>query len=884
MRTRSVILVLALLFLSSPAFASAGDGGGGLTDRMMLLMVQVALILFAARFGHQLVARAGLPGVLGEVAAGVLIGPHVLGGVPLPGFARGLFPLGVDFPVSPELYGLCSLAAIVLLFTVGLETDVRLLRRYTLAGTLVGLGGVVFTFLFGDLVAVAFSKMLFGAPLGFFSPPCLFLGVISTATSVGISARILSEQRKLDSPEGVTILAGAVIDDVLGIILLAVVLGIVGASASPAGIDWGHVGAVAAKAVILWLGATAVGLVAARRISSLLKQLRDPYAISLLAFGLALLLAGLFEQAGLAMIVGAYVMGLSLSQTDICHLVQEKLHPLYAFLVPLFFCVMGMLIDFSALASPEAVLFALVYALVAVVTKVLGCAGPAMLCNFNALGGLRIGVGMLPRCEIALTIAGIGLARGLVTHEVVGVSVLLMVITTLVAPPLLVALLERPGAGTRTPAPRDEGTTLSFPFPNREVADLLTRDAIQAFEAEGFFVHQLDRREALYQLRKDEMIIGLRQHEGELQFDCRGPEVPLVHAAMLEVIAALERTIAALREPIDSKAIARKLQDASSVPGRALGLSPYLRVGTLAPRLQGRTKDEVIDELLDLLVRLQLVQDREVARRAIAEREAAMSTGMQHGIAIPHARTAAVAGLVCAFGISKEGVDFDCLDGDPAHIFVLTLSPQEGAAPHMQFMSTVSQMLTEPVRRQLCRCHTAAQMLRVLSGETLPDLLDTAPPPAAAGTGQNRLAAWVRPERVVVPLVAATREVAVDRLLECLVETGGVMDAATARTAVQERENAVPTGLDHGIAIPHARTEAVADLVCAVGVAPHGIDFAAPDGQLSRILILVLSPPEAGSAHIELLAALSRVLDDEGRRRVLAAPTPGAVCRILTGG
>ncbi|MCK4716250.1 MAG: cation:proton antiporter, partial [Candidatus Marinimicrobia bacterium] len=203
----------------------------GMTHRMMMLVIQLGVILFAARLGNILFEKMHLPGVLGELTAGILIGPYLIGALSIPGFSNGLFPIySEQFPISPELYGICALASIVLLFMAGLETDIKLFMRYSMVGSLVGIGGVVISFLVGDLLTIVFSKILFGITLGFFSPACLFLGIISTTTSVGITARILSEQGKLDSPEGVTILSGAVVDDVLGIILLTVGLGIISAS------------------------------------------------------------------------------------------------------------------------------------------------------------------------------------------------------------------------------------------------------------------------------------------------------------------------------------------------------------------------------------------------------------------------------------------------------------------------------------------------------------------------------------------------------------------------------------------------------------------------------------------------------------------------------
>ena len=228
------LVPVGLLALPAWASGTAGEGeapaGLAMTHRMMLLAIQVGVILFAAKTGNLFFERIKLPGALGELIAGIVIGPYLLGGILLPGFPGGLFPLYGGTSLSPELQGLCAVAAVVLLFVAGLETDIGLLLRYSLAGVLVGAGGVAVSFLLGAAVVAVFSSWLLDVPATFWQPQSLFMGIILTATSVGITARILSERRTRDSPEGVTILSAAVIDDVVGIIFLAIVLSVTTAS------------------------------------------------------------------------------------------------------------------------------------------------------------------------------------------------------------------------------------------------------------------------------------------------------------------------------------------------------------------------------------------------------------------------------------------------------------------------------------------------------------------------------------------------------------------------------------------------------------------------------------------------------------------------------
>ena len=882
-------LLLGAILLPSLALASDASAGHApsMTHRMMMLAIQLGVIVIAARFGNILFTRLKLPGVVGELMTGVIIGPYVLGGFPIPGFPNGLFhvPESVavgSIPVSPELYGICAVASVVLLFLVGLETDIGLFMRYSLAGSLVGIGGVVTTFLLGDLMAMAFSPMLFDEQLGFFDAPCLFLGIIST--SVGITARILSERRKLDSPEGVTILAGAVIDDVLGMILLAIGMGIIAASGASGAIDWGHIGLIALKAVSVWLAATAVGLLAALKISGMLKAFRDRSVIAVMALGLAMILAGLFEEAGLAMIIGAYVMGLSLSRTDLSHVIQEKLHPLYVFLVPVFFTVMGMLVDVRVLASKEVLLFGMLYTVVAAAAKVVGCGVPALFVNFNMRGALRIGAGMLPRGEVTLIIAGVGLAAGVLNPKIFGVVVFMTFCAALIAPPTLVHMFKGSESGVRKEVGGGDSSELVFSFPSFMAAELLVRKLMEAFEAEGFFVHTISRDERLYQLRKEDTVITFQHRDTDIVFDVKTPQVPFINTAMVEVVAELERTIRELRKPLDLAAISRRLQssDGSARPS-AVGLRTYLHRELLVADLKGETKEAVIDELLDVLDKHGYVRDKADARRAVLAREESMSTGMQFGIAIPHARTDAVDTLVCAIGIKPDGVDFDSIDGKPSRIFVLALSPVSAAAPHMQFMSMVSQVLNSQGRTALLGCDSVDDMYAVLSG-TAPATPQAKVMKLVGLRKDNRpsLSDFLRRDLLIPNLQGETKEAVLDELLQALHATGRVASLDVAREAILAREAQMSTGMEHGVAIPHARTDCVQDLICVVGVKRNGIDFGSLDGEPSTIFVLTLTPKSADAPHVQFMAMVSRALDSTGRELVLKAESSAALWDALT--
>src|SRR5439155_3412862 len=178
-------------------------------------------ILIVAKLGAEIAERLRLPAVLGELVAGVVIGPFALGGLPLPLVGEPLFGGAGAASVAPELYSFAQVAAVMLLFLTGLDTDLLQFLRYSHAAALVGVGGNLLSFLLGATVAVALGM---AKSLG--DPQALFLGAIIASTSVGISARVLADLGQLDTPEGVTILGGAVIDDVLGVIGLGLAVSV----------------------------------------------------------------------------------------------------------------------------------------------------------------------------------------------------------------------------------------------------------------------------------------------------------------------------------------------------------------------------------------------------------------------------------------------------------------------------------------------------------------------------------------------------------------------------------------------------------------------------------------------------------------------------------
>lgn len=703
----------------------AQDHKHDMTHKMTVLAFQIGIILFAARLGGMLAEKVNLPSVLGELGAGIVIGPFALGKIPLGHFFHyGLFPeWSAEFAISPELYGICSIASIVLLFLAGVETDLKMFMRYSLAGSIVGIGGVILSFVAGDVLAVLLLHKigLADSGLSFLDPAPLFLGIMSTATSVGITARILSERKKIDSEEGVTIMAGAVIDDVLGIIILAIGLGVIGSKSgadSSASIDWAKIGIIAAKAFGVWLISTIIGIIAAHRISGLLKTFKSPLSIATMALGLALILSGFFETMGLAMIIGAYVMGLALSKTDIRYVIHENLHAVYTFLVPIFFCVMGMMVDLHALVTKEVLIFGGIYTVLAVLAKLFGCCFPAMACGFNFRGGMRIGAGMIPRGEVALIVAGIGMSQGFLSKEIFGIGILMTLVTTLVAPTLLIKLFSSDASGLRKPKVDEEKSKgLDFELPTAQAAEMMCEKLLTEFRREGFFTHTLSIKDCIWQVRKDEMEIGITRDGNKILFECTPTERNFVATAVLEVTADLAILANALRKPITTENISRVVNEKEGMDAADNTITKYINSFVMCPYVESDNKNAIIRKLCHILFEKGLISDFEETIKAVLAREEVMSTGLENGIAIPHARVNTVQDLVGVVAIVHDGVkDYNTIDNSTVKIVILTLSPEDANTPHLRMISHVGKVLDAQGCEKIINAKTEQAMREVLLG------------------------------------------------------------------------------------------------------------------------------------------------------------------------
>lgn len=846
---------------------------------MALLILQLGVLVLAARLGGTLFRRWRLPGVLGELLAGVIVGPHLFGGVAVPGFPDGLMN-GVSTILTSQrpLFGVVLVALTVLVFLIGLDTDIRLIRRYALAGALVGVGGGVASFVAVSALTAAVSPSLFGQSMAWYEPVPFVAGVVASVTSVGILARMLAGTQRLETPEGVVAISGAVVDGLVGMVLLAVGAGVVeavatGKPATGALIATGVVRVVLAAGLL-----AALGLIVARKVAR--ATLRDGNGHGSIAATAACVLvaAGLTGYCGLSPLLGAYVMGVVFSTTDLRHYIHERFEFVHLALIPACFALAGTQVNVGILADQRVFLFVLAFVGVALVAKLAACGLAAIPARLTAAGCVRVGIVSMPRGEATLAMAMLAIAAGIMPDPVLMAVVVLLVVSGLLLPKLTAAVFRRGGPGSCKGFSLDKPLRISFAMTTADSALLIVRRLLEVFEDDGFSVYVLNRREHLYRFTREDYVVTLQQTGPTLVFTCTARERNLINTVMVEIAAGIEQNLRDVRRDLDPATLQRQLQLApsDSAPATGNALRAFLSPEVLRPRLLSDTKTGAIDELLDVLHENDLIHDRHEARHAVFAREQNLSTGLEHGIAIPHGRTDAVDRLVCAIGIKPEGIDFGSMDGAPTRIVILVLAPQNVSAPQLQFISLISQALNEQGRTALLNCDTAEEMLAVLSSGA----------PAGASRKQKLppALACLQWQNVSLDIGSGNKEEVIERLLALCARSGAVTSVDDARAAVLARERKMSTGMEHGVALPHARTEAVSRLVCAVGISRAGVDFESLDGAPTRILVLTLVPPSVSTDYTRLMGAIMRALDREGRAALLAAKTAHEALDILACG
>lgn len=404
------------------------------TELFNILLLVAAALIFARALGY-LFYKLKQPAVMGEIVGGIF-----LGGIVLFFFSGQQFTIA-NYVISPPEFSfhwaefkiLAQIGILFLLFISGLEISLPKLKKTEKASSFVAIGGVLLPLILGFLTAFFF---------GFSVQESIIIGLILTATSVGVTARVLMDLHVLDTDVGATILGGAVIDDVIGIILLAFVIGI----ESLMDAVW-----IGARLAIFFLVFLYLALKVIDKILDISEKIHLPKAFLSVSLAILLIYSFFADKAGISGIIGAFVAGILIGQNVRSKKIIEDVKTIgYGFFIPLFFVWVGSSLwegagkDISAYATIG--IFAVIIITVSIVGKIAGCGIGAKLAGMNGRESLQVGVGMIPRMELALIIATAAISHGFLTghvaHQILLTTVLLTIITTLLATFLIKATFK----------------------------------------------------------------------------------------------------------------------------------------------------------------------------------------------------------------------------------------------------------------------------------------------------------------------------------------------------------------------------------------------------------------------------------------------------------
>ncbi|AIU69372.1 sodium:proton antiporter [Thermococcus eurythermalis] len=373
----------------------------------MDVFLELALILVVAKLFGYLTVRFGFPAALGQLIGGILIGPSLLNLV--------AYDEGIKL--------IAELGVVMLLFLAGLETDIEEFKNVGVPAFIVAVLGVIIPFILGYVSALAW---------GYSHLQALFLGGILTATSVGLTTSILMEMKKLRTRVGTTILAAAVVDDVLGIIILTVLVAM-NTKGSVYPVD---VLIILGEVVLFFILGLLLGSPAVKEALRASERINLPETVTAFAIAIMLIFAYIAERFQLAGITGAYLAGLIVAGSAEAREITSKTLTIgYSLFIPVFLVSIGIETNVHVLAHVGA--FAGLYAVMAIVGKIIGCGIGGVLTGFKAREALQVGVGMVPRMEVALIMANIGLREGVFDRGTFSIPVSMVIITTLVTPFLL---------------------------------------------------------------------------------------------------------------------------------------------------------------------------------------------------------------------------------------------------------------------------------------------------------------------------------------------------------------------------------------------------------------------------------------------------------------
>lgn len=883
MRGLSRTLLIACiggLILSFAGSAWANDPSAA-TNLEAMGVIQVGVILFTAIMGTLVSNRLGFSPFVGQLLAGMVVGPFLFSGA-IPTWNGAIL-----FQDSPFIEGLFWIGATLLMMEAGMSVSPSRFITCSMVGSCLGVLGLVFSFLLVTLGAWCVVRAG-TAHVAVFSSVPLLVGAILAFTSHNQGLDVMKRANKGDSPEAETVRSSAMIVGGLGCVLwigllIALHGRVTGHSALAMGFE------ISGKILALGCVAVALFLVAGHRVTRLLTLFRNVETLAACLMSFLLFSLAFLMDLGPAMPMGAFILGLVVAPTELAGIVLSEIRRVQRFLMPIVLFVLGMFVDPSTAFLHGGLGVILWLVLVVVVCSTLGFGVPARMTHFNLRGAIRVTLALIPRGPGALVAAVAALEGGFISRSLYSQIIVTIFLSWLIGEAGLKLALINLKPGLRRPMNMDEGTEhLTFVMPRIELARMVLDKVFDVLTSEGFVASSSDLTHARGQFRKGACRVDCRLIGAEIDIECRHVDRPLLALALYEALARLLESLKDVDRSLDFHELGRSLQNGRT-PG-VVHIMPAVDVSAdqLIPRLKGDSPQAIFQEMVEQLAVSGRVQDTALACRDLMRRNKTLSSGLQYGLAVCSVRTAAVKTAQWILGVTAQAVDFHSLDQSQTRVVLVWLTPQAQSATGLSTLSVLIRRLKPEVLTGLTQATSAVAMMGLIQHgtESAGNGHATASPGKAEvpSRGATELLDFLAPGMVQVNLQGTTKAEIISELLEMLYKSGRLKDVDAVREAVLSRENQMSTGMEHGVAVPHARTDDIDSFIAVVGIKRSGVDFASVDGAPSTIFVMSLARPDETATYVRFMAAVSRTLDAAGRARVLAAKTNDELWTALTVG
>lgn len=837
-------------------------------------VVHLGVILFIGLVGSLVANRLQISPLAGQFVGGIILG-CIFPGPPMTDVGE----LGI-FQQAPYLEGFFWVGMTLLMLDVGLGmSPSRFVSCSAVGSCLGGLGFLVSL----AIVTVLASQRFPGVPVAGHLP--LIVAAILSFSSHNQGLDAMRRAGKADSPEAETVRSSTMLVTLLGV-LLWIGIGIIDSTdaAVSGGLASGlhFIGRLLASCCLV----VAMFMLASHHAPRLLKYFKTLENIAVLLMSLLIFALVFLLDFREFLPMAAYLIALSVAPTELAPAVRNEIRKLLRFLMPVVVIVVGMSVDIRVLGQDGAIISVLGVALALLVAALVGFGLPARLTHFNNRGMVRVALAMFPRGVVTLVAAMAALQSGLIPYDLFNILMLGTCCTWIVGVIGVNIAARNPRPGLRKPLNMDEGTEhvqLSMPTP--ELAAMVFVKAGETFVNEGFVAaHAPDWVEqGRAEYRKGSTRAVCRRVATEVDLECRHVDRPLCALILYDALARVLEALKDMDRSMELRELRRLVQNGRQ-PGLPHVLPPVdVSSDLIVPALDGGSLEDTVGQLLEHLGAMGRVQDVTLARRDLLKRERILSSGLQHGLALCRARTTTVKAPEWVIGVCKDGRK---ISPGETHVVLIWLSPPHAVPGEIELLSNLLRHLSAEVLVALPKASSNVGMAGLIQHGPEP-LAPTIPATREAGhvwhaAEPSELADFLAANMVEVSLQGSNKAEIIAELLEIIRRSGRLKDVDAVREAVLDRENQMSTGMEHGVAVPHARTDAVESFVAVVGTRPEGVDFGSVDSEASTIFVMSLARPDETATYVRFMAAVSRTLDAAGRARVLAAKTNAELWRALT--